>query len=55
MKVYIVMCEEPDGYGGIYTTLDRVFSDEAKAEEYVKNENKRYTSFYYYVVERDVE
>lgn len=55
MKVYIVMCEEPDGYSGTYTTLDRVFSDEAKAEEYVKNENKRFSCFYSYVLEREVE
>lgn len=55
MKVYIVMCDEPDGEGGTCTTLDRVFSDEAKAEEYVKNENKRFTCFYSYVMEREVD
>ena len=55
MKVYIVMCDEPDGCMGTCTTLEKVFLDEAKAEEYVKNENKHYTSFYYYVLERDVE
>lgn len=55
MKVYIVMCEEPEEYVGICTTLDRVFLDEAKAEEYVKNENKRFSCFYSYVEEMEVE
>ena len=55
MKVYIVLCDEPDGYGGTCTTLDKVFLDEAKAEEYAKNENKRFSSFPFDVYERDVE
>ena len=55
MKVYIVMCDEPDGEGGICTTVDRVFSDEAKAEEYARGENKRFLYFDYVVVEMEVE
>ena len=55
MKVYIVMCDEPDEEGGTYTTLDKVFWDEAKAEEYAKNENKHYTIFHFYVEEMEVE
>lgn len=55
MTVYVVMCDKPDGYGGTYTTLEKVFSNEAKAEEYVKNENKRFSCFYSYVEEMEVE
>ena len=55
MKVYIVMCDEPDGYGGTCTTLEKVFLDEGKAEEYAKNENKRFSSFHSFVLEREVE
>jgi hypothetical protein len=55
MKVYVVMCDENDGDGGICTSLDKVFFDEAKAEEYVKNENKRFSYCYTYVMEREVE
>lgn len=55
MTVYIVMCDEPDGEGGICTTVDKVFSDEAKAEEHVKNENKRFSCFYSYVMKMEVE
>lgn len=55
MKVYIVLCDEPDGEGGTYTSLDRVFSDRTKAEEYAKSENKHYTIFRFYVEEMEVE
>lgn len=55
MKVYVVMCDEHDGFGGTCTSVEKVFLDEAKAEEYAKNENKRFSSFYSYVLEREVE
>ena len=55
MKVYVVMCDENDGFGGTCTSLDKVFFDETKAEEYVKNENKRFSCFFAYVLEREVE
>lgn len=55
MKVYIVMCDEPDDFMGTFTTtVEKVFLDEAKAKEYAKNENKHYTSFFY-VEEMEVE
>lgn len=52
--VYLVMCEEP--YGDGYSTfVEKIFTNEKKAEECATALNKQFSSFRHYVIDREVE
>ena len=53
MKIYIVICE--DSCYSITTSIEKGFTNEAKAEAYAQKLNETYHSFHHYVVECEVE
>lgn len=50
--VYLVMCEEKYG---CTISVEKIFSNEKKAEECATALNKQYSSFWHYVIEKEVE
>ena len=54
MKVYIVLCEGRGSFAAD-TTVEKVFLDEAKAYNFAVEENRKYSSFYHSVTEKEVE
>lgn len=50
--VYLVMCE--DKYDST-TSVEKVFTNEKKAEECAMVLNKQFSSFWHYVIKREVE
>ncbi len=53
MKVYIVVCE--DSNYSFATSIEKGFTDEAKAEKYAQDLNEKYHSCHHYVIECEVE
>lgn len=54
VTVYIVMCDE-HYFGSSATSVEKVFMDEKKAEECATALNKQFSSFWHYVINREVE
>ena len=52
--VYVVMCEERYG-DGYSTSIEKIFANEKKAEECATALNKQFSSFWHYVINREVE
>lgn len=53
MNVYIVLCDEWSG-ADVSTSIEEVFLNEEKAEAYAEEMKKQFSSFYYYVLKREV-
>lgn len=54
MKVFIVLRETRYGYH-LNTNVEKVFSNEKKADQYVEEQNKVYHNSYHWVEEMEIE
>ena len=52
--VYLVMCDERYG-SDLSTTVEKIFTNKKKAEECATALNKQFSSFFHYVIDREVE